>query len=288
MHCVSPILGKETAVRSTAYGNGTWDLVQCQESGFVFLLNPPSYAEVADEYAWEKTFQDERKKRQQQEPWVVKLSDWYKTWRTRVAPDRDKMFALAQQHVPTTGPLKALDVGSGEGHRAVSFCEKFRTRGVEVIPYGIEISEHLARTSRKKLARLGGSVIKDNALNGISRFPAETFDVVLMSCYLEHEAKPLDVLCRTHGALKRNGLIIVKVPNFASFNRVYRGSRWCGFRFPDHVNYFTPATLRVLAERAGYEMLKQGLRDCLPTSDNMYAVLRKRPSANATSLRHAA
>ena len=96
-----------------------------------------------------------------------------------------------------------------------------------------------------------------------------------MSCYLEHEARPLEVLQRAHSILKKHGIIVVKVPNYNSFNRFWRGGRWCGFRFPDHVNYFTPKTLRILAGQAGYQLQHQRLSDRPPTSDNMYAVLRK-------------
>jgi hypothetical protein len=64
------------------------------------------------------------------------------------------------------------------------------------------------------------------------------------------------------------------VPNFASWNRVIRGAKWCGFRYPDHVNYFSPRTLKLLAEVSGYRMEPQHITDRLPFSDNMYAVLR--------------
>jgi hypothetical protein len=52
------------------------------------------------------------------------------------------------------------------------------------------------------------------------------------------------------------------------------GRRWCGFRYPDHLNYFTPDTLRRLARQAGFECgFGPGWR--LPVSDNMWALLRK-------------
>ena len=52
------------------------------------------------------------------------------------------------------------------------------------------------------------------------------------------------------------------------------GRRWCGFRYPDHLNYFSPNTLRAMANKAGFET-SFGLTGCLPTSDNMWAVLTK-------------
>ena len=69
-------------------------------------------------------------------------------------------------------------------------------------------------------------------------------------------------------------VVILKVPNYACWNRKLRGKKWCGYRFPDHVNYFTPETLRILAETADFRV-RQTLWDRLPLSDNMYAVLNK-------------
>ena len=67
----------------------------------------------------------------------------------------------------------------------------------------------------------------------------------------------------------------VKVPNYACFNRTVRGDRWCGFRWPDHVNYFTPRTLREMVESAGLRIARMNFFDRHPFSDNMYAVLEK-------------
>jgi hypothetical protein len=53
------------------------------------------------------------------------------------------------------------------------------------------------------------------------------------------------------------------------------GPRWCGFRHPDHLNYFTPLTLGRMAAKAGFR-ISFGLTGRLPTSDNMWALLTKR------------
>ena len=66
--------------------------------------------------------------------------------------------------------------------------------------------------------------------------------------------------------------LIVKVPNFASWNRRLRGDAWCGFRFPDHVNYFTPETLTLLLRETGFRVARFGVFDRLPTSDTMWLV----------------
>ena len=55
--------------------------------------------------------------------------------------------------------------------------------------------------------------------------------------------------------------------------RHLRGPRWCGYRWPDHVNYFTPATLQRMAEAAGLRVARMNALDRSPLSDSLYAVL---------------
>jgi hypothetical protein len=52
------------------------------------------------------------------------------------------------------------------------------------------------------------------------------------------------------------------------------GRKWCGFRYPDHLNYFTPASLRSMAAKAGFAIHFR-YRHWLPTNDNMRVTLEK-------------
>lgn len=69
---------------------------------------------------------------------------------------------------------------------------------------------------------------------------------------------------------------MIKVPNYASLNRHMRGARWCGFRWPEHVNYFTPRTLRMISDRAGLKVVRMNFFDRFPFSDSLYAVLARK------------
>ncbi len=271
---ICPILGRATTIRRSGYSTQSWQLVECQETGLVYLLDPPEYEEVASEFAWQKTFVSEKAKRRNQEPAISRVSSFLSRTKAVLFRHRDKMFSLTLPHVLGRRQISVLDVGSGHGHRIVKFCRKMKEVGIEVVPSGIEISPELAKKSNRVLETLGGRVLGETAINALPRFAAGTFDIAFMNCYLEHESQPLEVLKRTRAILKPDGMVVIKVPNFGCFNRRVRGSRWCGFRFPDHVNYFTPATLRRVAEEAGFEMQSQRLTDRFPTSDNMYAVLK--------------
>ena len=151
----------------------------------------------------------------------------------------------------------------------VDIYNRFATMGQTVVPCGIEVSEQLASLSADRAAELGGKVISANALDGSSELNPDSIHVVVMSSFLEHECRPLSLLKQLHPVLKSKGVIILKVPNFACWNRIIRGRKWCGFRYPDHVNYFTLRTLRRLAQEAAFTISRQNYLDKFPLSDNI-------------------
>ena len=68
------------------------------------------------------------------------------------------------------------------------------------------------------------------------------------------------------------GVVVLKMPNFASRLRTLRGRRWSGYRWPEHVQHFTPTTLRPLIEGAGFEVVRI---DANAWSDNFWLAARR-------------
>ncbi len=278
MDCVCPILERATPVDEAGFSRGSWSLAQCRETGFVFLANPPEYSQLETELAWENTSEAESKRRAREEPIMARVSALAKAVKLFLFPKRNKTASLAlavAQANKQTERLNILDVGCGWGSLLVEMHERFAKVGREVKLYGIEISKQLAAYSESRVGPLGGNVIPTNALDGVAFFEPESVHIVTMCSFLEHECRPLRLLRQLHPIIAPGGSIVIKVPNFACWNRKLRGSRWCGFRFPDHVNYFTPDTLARLAEEAGFTVSRQHIQDRSPISDNMYAVLTK-------------
>jgi 2-polyprenyl-3-methyl-5-hydroxy-6-metoxy-1,4-benzoquinol methylase len=93
-----------------------------------------------------------------------------------------------------------------------------------------------------------------------------------MRSYLEHEDRPREILELAFDKLKPHGVVFVRVPNFGALNARVLGPRWCGIRLPDHLNCFTNAQLRAMAEGAGYRYRLLN-RFTLATDDNIKALL---------------
>jgi SAM-dependent methyltransferase len=76
------------------------------------------------------------------------------------------------------------------------------------------------------------------------------FAVVWCSNILEHVLAPHSFLVGLRRVLRPDGVLIVTVPSTGWF----RLGPWRGFLAADHVNFFTPRTLRHTLERAGYSI----------------------------------
>lgn len=278
---VCPLTGRDSPTKILNYSRHPWVLRQCLESGFVYLENPPDYAHFKEEFAWEVTSQKESETRKAAEPVLYAASTAVKKVRGRLLK-RNKILSLSlplisrssEQH---SGPIRVVDIGCGWGDLLLQIVSQtpapIQSR---CVPFGIELSNELARISSEKLAQCGGEkCVNDTAINGVTAFGPDFFDLIVMSSFLEHEINPLPLLRLCSIRLRPGGSIIIKVPNYGCINRWVRGARWCGFRWPDHVNYFTPRTLRAFGQLAGLKVARMKFIDRHPLSDNMYAVLCK-------------
>ncbi len=278
LHRVSPLLERETPTTQLhGVAPAPWVLRRCEASGLVFLENPPGYESLQSELAWEVTWKREADTRAADEPALYAMSTAAKHFRHRVLK-RNKMadLATALVHASASAEVRMLDLGCGEGQLLGQVMDRLpeAVRG-RCRPYGVEISNELACQSQAALAPHGGRCVHASALQGLAKFEAGFFDLIVMSSFLEHEIQPLPLLREAARALGDAGRVLIKVPNHASWNRVLRGARWCGYRWPDHVNYFTPDTLGAAARAAGLQVQRMNLLDRFPLSDSLYAVLRK-------------
>ena len=230
----------------------------------MYLENPPAYESLEQEFAWEKTWAQEDARRRRGQPLAYYASRALLAVPKRIFR-RDKLMSWVRRDV-APGPV--LDVGCAYGHTLERLPPEYT-------PFGIEVSKALASWAESRFVPRGGRVVQGSAISVLPQFPSEFFTGVIMTSYLEHEVNPGGVLEAAHRTMRRGARLIVKAPNFASWNRSVRGGRWCGFRFPDHVNYFTPQLLRRLVEGQGFGAVRFGLRDRLPTSDNMWLLAEK-------------
>jgi ubiquinone/menaquinone biosynthesis C-methylase UbiE len=81
------------------------------------------------------------------------------------------------------------------------------------------------------------------------------FDAVTFWAVMEHLAYPRDFLAKAFSVLKPRGLCFILVPNMKSLAVRVLGTKY-RYIMPDHVNYFTPATLQAFAlTQSGFDFV---------------------------------
>jgi SAM-dependent methyltransferase len=134
---------------------------------------------------------------------------------------------------------RLLDVGCSAG----LFAELARDAGWEV--QGIEPSLWLAEKARRRL----GDVVVCARFEEVA-LPAESFDAVCLWDVLEHVDDPAAFLARAAALLRPGGLLALNVPNLQSRIARALGRRW-PLLLPEHLFFFSPASLRLLFARQG-------------------------------------
>ncbi len=258
-HCGAP----SSTGMLLSYGNADWPMRRCT-CGFVYLEKAPAYEELASNLAWEKSHGAETERRMREDRIAQTISKKTR-WRMRLFKRRNMTDLLARSC--TSGDV--LDVGCATGLHLMKLPPEIR-------PHGIEISEFLGKKAQENFESRGGSAYIGPALHVMRELPSAKFDAISMRSYLEHEAQPAEVLAEAVRILKPGGVLFIKVPNYAAVNRLVRGRRWCGFRLPDHLNYFTPSSLARMLRSAKFSP-KQPWTWRLPTGDNMWMEARIPP-----------
>lgn len=251
--------------RDLGLGREPWTIGACQSCGFAYLTAAASYEDLSEFYSWDKAIVLEAKRRKKAQP-VVQWLDQKTRWRLHLFP-RPETRTFLEQLVPGGN---IVDVGCGSGKQGLALPDRY-------IPFGVEISRTLAEEAHAAFAARGGSCQHAPSTQGLQQFDADLFDGAMLNSYLEHEADPLPVLKALRRVMKADGVAVVKVPNFASWNAAVMKQNWCGIRLPDHVNYFTPSSLAGMSEAAGFAVDFPKLTN-LPTNDNFWAFLRPAPA----------
>jgi len=135
-----------------------------------------------------------------------------------------------------------LDIGCSSGlFLDIARKEEWQTYGIELNKVEYEIA------SRRRHVVWDCSV--ENLPHGLK------FDVITMWDVLEHIKTSSTFLATIGSRLNAKGIIFLQVPNVASLAARILRDRCNMFDGIEHVNLYSPKTMRVLADQAGFEIL---------------------------------
>lgn len=226
-----------------------------------FIGGEIPYDVQAREHDWEQEWRKDTVRRKREQPVMVFLSRCARPF----MPHTHGRLLSQTLHYARSGKL--LDFGCSDASFLARAQKHFQVTGIDLSPRSVEIARR----------RVGAEKILEGPVAEVAerRLPPGEFDVVTQLGFIEHDWRPRAALLAAHRILKPGGLTVIKTPNYASWNRRIRGEKWCGFRFPAHVNYFTPETLSAMLRQCGFDPLPRPWWDRLPTSDSLWMAARK-------------
>lgn len=208
-------------------------LVRCTRCNLVYQNPRPTLAEMGTHYPPDY------------EPYADHVAQPKRNWLLQKAIQHgtNKRCRFVTRH-KAAGRL--LDVGCAMG----GFLLGMRAQEGWTVA-GVEVNQAVARaaTARHDLDIFAGTLEE-------ARYPDASFDAVTMWDVLEHLHDPFSSLKEIHRILRADGIVVIRVPNLASWDAKLFGSTWAGLDAPRHLYIFTPETLSALVEKAGFQVVE--------------------------------
>lgn len=153
---------------------------------------------------------------------------------------------------PADKPMHILDVGCGCG-ASMGYLKGIypnaETYGIEVVPEAAELASQM------------GTILCRDVEKTDLPWEEEYFDYILMGDVLEHLMEPEKVLKRLKRHLKRDGHLIISVPNIKHYSVILPLLKWDRLPYNDadlldkpHVKLYTGVEIQRSLMRNGYEI----------------------------------
>jgi 2-polyprenyl-3-methyl-5-hydroxy-6-metoxy-1,4-benzoquinol methylase len=84
----------------------------------------------------------------------------------------------------------------------------------------------------------------------------ESFDVITLWHVLEHVHDLHNYVQRFFSLLKKDGVLIIAVPNYTSYDAKEYESAWAAYDVPRHLYHFSPKSMNALLEKHGFKLKK--------------------------------
>ncbi|MGC1456585.1 MAG: class I SAM-dependent methyltransferase [Nitrospirota bacterium] len=251
-----------------------FNLVRCRSCDLVYV-NPRPIRDVISRYYPQDSyyayhFQDQNTLKRRIRNYVLEAQGGY------AHSGKDDLFVrvigkmlatLTRNQILMFAPSlpngKALDVGCGCGDLLLWLQGHGwgEVRGVELSPGAADLA------NKNGLNVFCGELINAN-------YPDRYFDFITLNHVLEHVHDPMQTLKEIHRILKPDGLLVVGVPNFGSFENIVFGRHQSILKeVPRHLYHFSRQTMTRMLDQSGFTVAR--------TAGKTFFI----PSVNRQSLR---
>ncbi len=211
--------------------NDWFKIVECVACSFRFTNPIPTEETIGDYYKSENYVSHSGTKK----GFVNRV---YHIVRSRAIKQKENLAAKYSKE------KTILDIGCGTGD-FLGYCksQNWKTLGLE------------PDQSARKIA-LESNAIEAKVLNHLYEIEENTFDVISMWHVLEHVYNLNDDIEQYRKILKKDGTLIVAVPNCSSKDADHYKSTWAAYDLPIHLYHFRPDNMKQLFSKHGMEVVE--------------------------------
>lgn len=212
---------------------GRFHFVTCADCGLAYQSPRLTLERIKDYY------DDEYIAHRKKTDWGI-LTPLYR--RAMERHDRAKL-TIVERYVSLSAQSRAVDIGCGAGTFLAALRQRYGLRASGVDFKDLSSSQWL----QDVVFRCGLFYQQD--------FGAERFDLISMWHFLEHDYDPARTLAHAREHLTDNGRLVIEVPRLDSVSFWFYRERWPGLQAPQHTALYSKASLLLLLQKNGLELV---------------------------------
>ncbi len=230
--CQSGDIHQKFVVKDYTVSGKFFTILQCRHCQGAFTQDVPSQEEIGPYYASENYISHS----DTQQGFINKA---YHLVRSRTLIQKRKMLqSLTKKEMGSIA-----DIGCGTG----AFLHTMQQAGWQIT--GFEPDE----TARQNAERLYN--IKPLPSPELYNQPSDSYDAVTMWHVLEHVHDLHGYIEQVKKILKRDGKLLVAVPNYTSADAAQYQQFWAAYDVPRHLYHFSPASITLLMKQHGLQVI---------------------------------
>lgn len=255
--CASKKIELTLATEDYSISKDGFQIYKCTACSFHFTQNAPSPTAIAPYYKSDV---------------YISHSDTKEGFVNRVYHSARELMLNRKRKLiqKLTKGKKLLDIGSGTGY----FLNHMKVSGYEV--KGIEIDSDARQATQNNFnikVEEPGTLLND-------KFSTKV-DIITMWHVLEHLHDMDGYMTSIHNQLNDDGVLLIAVPNYTSYDAQHYGKYWAAYDVPRHLWHFSPKTVAKLAYKNGFELVDQKR---LPLDPFYNSLLSEKYKSNKLSL----
>ncbi len=209
----------------------TFNIVSCENCGFKFTSPRPKAEDIGGYYKSPEYVSHSNSKK-------GLINILYQ--RVRQCTIKNKVKLILKHKA--SGSL--LDIGCGTGE----FLNACKNAGFSA--FGIEPDSEARNFSKKNYN------LNVNSTDALFDFSENQFDIITMWHVLEHVYNLKDDIQQIIKLLKPNGLLILALPNYESFDARHYKQHWAAYDVPRHLYHFSSKDINRILKMHNLELTK--------------------------------